>query len=343
MAGDHGLPPAGEAPGPAELVPGLPGTTLPDLAARELYREILREGGRILVRDVEPGDAGTVERLLELGLVVLNIADASYSAVNPRAVSSRISADLRALGTRLLTKAEELPALLDELTQAYDAAPRRTDRSSRVRHIEGMEQIRHLVIQLTEDHPQEALAAQPGGARPERHLADSLDRTRRYLERGGAMRSIYEPAARADAATAEFAARATRLGARIRVLNQPFKRLLVFDRTVAVIPARADNASAAFIEDPATVDFLVGVFEQHWQQAEGTDWTGAAGGGEPLVHQQTGRLLAQGLTQRAIASRLGLSERTVAGHISRLRELYDAETLFQLGWQMRGAGVESGD
>jgi uncharacterized protein YciI len=40
---------------------------------------------------------------------------------------------------------------------------------------------------------------------------------------------------------------------------------------------------------------------------------------------------------------MGLSERTVAGHIDRLRELYDAETLFQLGRQMRGARTgESG-
>ncbi|MFD0564291.1 LuxR C-terminal-related transcriptional regulator [Kitasatospora saccharophila] len=50
---------------------------------------------------------------------------------------------------------------------------------------------------------------------------------------------------------------------------------------------------------------------------------------------QIGRLLAQGLTQKAIATRLGLSERTVAGHISRLRDRYGAETLFQLGWLMR--------
>ncbi|MFH9349229.1 hypothetical protein [Kitasatospora sp. NPDC017646] len=51
----------------------------------------------------------------------------------------------------------------------------------------------------------------------------------------------------------------------------------------------------------------------------------------------------RGLTRRAIASGMGLGERTVAGHIARLREMYDAETLVQLGWQMRGARTgESG-
>ncbi|MFF2747947.1 hypothetical protein ACFVVA_20670 [Kitasatospora sp. NPDC058048] len=53
--------------------------------------------------------------------------------------------------------------------------------------------------------------------------------------------------------------------------------------------------------------------------------------------------VARGLTQRAIAGRMGLGERTVAGHIARLRELFDAETLFQWGRRRRGSRTgESG-
>ncbi|MFI9360231.1 LuxR C-terminal-related transcriptional regulator [Kitasatospora sp. NPDC053057] len=64
---------------------------------------------------------------------------------------------------------------------------------------------------------------------------------------------------------------------------------------------------------------------------------------DAVGREQVGRLLARGLTQRAIAGRMGLSERTVAGHIARLREVYDAETLCRLGRQMRGARTgESG-
>ncbi|GHF28964.1 hypothetical protein GCM10018790_03020 [Kitasatospora xanthocidica] len=92
------------------------------------------------------------------------------------------------------------------------------------------------------------------------------------------------------------------------------------------------------VDDPATVAFVVDTFEQLWQQAEGVNWTALAdSSASPTAHEQVARLLPRGLTQRAIATRLGLSERTVAGHIARLREQYDAETLFQLGWQMRGA------
>ena len=325
-----------ERPLPGTL-PEMLDASVPDTAARELYLTILREGGRILASDVRDADRDTISQLTGLGLLVLSIADAAYSAVNPRAVSERISTDLRPTGTNLLLRAEQLPDLLGDLTQAYEAAPRSIDRSGAVQHVHGMLDIRHLVSQLGDDYRQEVLAAQPGGARPAEHLPDSLSQSRRYLERGGAMRTLYEPAARLDSATAEYCARATAPGGGIRLLDQPFKRLLIFDRTVAVIPASADNTVAAFIEDPAMVDFLVGVFEQHWQQAEGVDWAAVVNGtAESQLPAQIGRLLSQGLTQKTIANRLGLSERTVAAHISRLREQNDADTLFQLGWQMRG-------
>ncbi|MEV4559908.1 LuxR C-terminal-related transcriptional regulator [Kitasatospora sp. NPDC049285] len=315
------------------------GTALPTEAERRLYQQILDQGGRVMFREAVEQDSAGVLRLLELGLLVHHSADQSLTAVNPRSVSERISAELRAEGTRMLLRAEEMPGLLEDLTHAYDATPRRADRSSVVRHVDRMELIRHRILQLESETQEEGLAMQPGGARPPDLLAESLERTRRFLERGATLRSIYEPAARMDETTVRWAAKVTAWGGRFRTLGEPFSRLLVFDRRVAVVPASADNTSAAFIEDPAVVSFLVAAFERDWERAERVQWRAVESGGDPAVpvHDQVGRLLAQGLTQRAIASRLGLSERTVAGHISRLRELYDAETLFQLGWQMRGA------
>ncbi|MEU1419975.1 LuxR family transcriptional regulator [Kitasatospora sp. NPDC005751] len=311
---------------------------LPDADARELYRTILREGGRLPIAEVSAQDARSVRQLTDVGLLTPRYADGVYSVVNPRAVGERIGAGLREEGARLLARAALVPELIDDLTKAYDAAPGREDRTGGARRITGMGQIRHLISQLADEHHREAWAAQPGGARPAAHMRDALEHTRRYLARGGTMRTIYEASARLDAPTVEYAAASARLGSPIRTLAAPFRRVLIFDRRVALIPAAPDNTSAALVEDSATVAFLVDVFEQQWRQAEGVNWSAlAAGATEPAVHDQIGRLLSQGLTQRTIAGRLGLSERTVAGHISRLRELYDAETLFQLGWQMRGA------
>ncbi|MGK4582007.1 LuxR C-terminal-related transcriptional regulator [Kitasatospora sp. HPMI-4] len=315
---------------------------LPTEAERALYFAVLEQGGRVPFRGIAEAEAPTVLRLLELGLLVHHTEDASLTAVNPRAVGERISAELRAAGTRMLVQAEEMPALLGELTEAYDCAPRKVARFSEVQHVDNMEEIRHRILQIEADSSKEALAAQPG-ARPAGHLAQSMERLRLFLGRGGSCRTIYQPEVRDDPSTVRYAAAVSEWGGQIRILAEPFTRMLVFDRRVAVIPAAADNSSAAFIEDPAVVAFLVAVFERDWERAERVQWRSAKpDGGAVPAHEQVGRLLAQGLTQRAIASRLGLSERTVAGHISRLRELYDAQTLFQLGWQMRGGEVPSG-
>ncbi|MEU4113542.1 LuxR family transcriptional regulator [Kitasatospora sp. NPDC028055] len=320
-----------------------PVVDLPDAAARELYRAILAEGGRIRVGEIRPEDKSAVKQLADLGLLVLRTADGTYSAVNPRAVGERIGADLREESARLLARAAAVPDLLDDLTQAYDTAPRRADPVGGVRRVVGMPEIRHLISQLVKDYPHEALAAQPGGPRPHDHMQDSLDHSRRYVEAGGAMFTVFEPSACSDPRTVEYALHSTQAGAPIRLLEGPFTKTLIFDRTVAVIPATLDHTVAAVVEDAAMVAYLVGVFEQQWQHAQAVDWESLAAGSAPIAHEQVGRLLARGLTQRAIATRMGLSERTVAGHIARLRKVYDAETLFQLGWQMRGARTgESG-
>ncbi|MEV7774493.1 helix-turn-helix domain-containing protein [Kitasatospora sp. NPDC086791] len=319
---------------PATLLP----TALPDPAARALYLAILREGGRVRIADIPPGDEGTVQALLELGLLKPYISDGSLSAVDPRSVTARIGTDLRAAGTRLLKQAEELPDLFGDLTAAYDSAPRRPGRSGTTRIIEGMENIRHQISQLSEELRQEALSVHPGGARPADAADDTVDHVRRFLALGGSIRTLYESGSRLHHPTVRLAARLTELGCHIRVAPFSVSQVMIFDRAVAVVPTTSDRASAAVIEDPAVVDFLVRDFELHWQDAEGVNWSAlAAGSTDASAHEQVARLLARGLTQRAIATRLGLSERTVAGHIARLRELHDAETLFQLGWQMRGA------
>ncbi|MFD0570893.1 LuxR C-terminal-related transcriptional regulator [Kitasatospora gansuensis] len=311
----------------------MPDLPMPGEAEHALYAEVLAQGGKVLFRDVAHQDAAIVLRLLELGLLIHHTGDATLTAVNPRTVAEGLAADLRSAGTRMLLRAEEIPAPLEELARAYDAAPRKVERVGGVLHIQDMEEIRSRMLQLEADCQDECLAAQPGGARPVEHLEGGVERLHRLLARGATLRVLYEEAARSDEPTARHAATVTGWGARVRILHEPFTRMLIFDRATAVIPASADRTRAAVVEDPAVVSFLVSGFERDWERAERVRWQAVG----DQVHEQVGRLLTQGLTQKMIASRLGLSERTVAYHIARLRELHDAETLFQLGWQMRGA------
>ncbi|MFD7732599.1 LuxR C-terminal-related transcriptional regulator [Kitasatospora phosalacinea] len=312
-------------------------STLPSDSERALYREIVACGGRMMFREAMAQDPDATRRLLDFGLLVHHVVDESLTAVSPRVAVGRLGARMRAEGAGLLLRAEEAPAVLEPLSQAYESVFGRVDRSSLVRHVQDMEQIRHGILQAESEAREEILAAQPGGARPQQFLQQSLELTRNHLAAGLALRTLYQPGALADRPTTAYAADVTDLGERVRVLDEPFRRMLVFDRRIAIVPAAADNTSAAFVEDPAVVAVLVALFERDWARAETVDWHARAGRPrESGVPPELTDLLAAGLTQRAIASRLSLSERTVAAHLARLREHHGAETLFQLGWLMHG-------
>ncbi|MFF4380178.1 LuxR C-terminal-related transcriptional regulator [Kitasatospora sp. NPDC001547] len=308
----------------------------PDEAARQLYLAIIAAGGRVPTGEVADADRDALQQLIDIGLLMVNRMDRCYTAVSPRSVSDRLGAELRSEATRLLVRAENLPGALDGLTRAYDAMPRPTDRAGGAVHVEGHVHIRQRISQLVSDCRSEVLTAQPGH-RPADMLQVAVLQDVQLLQRGCSLRTIYQPVALADPPALAYAEEVTRHGSLIRVLDEPFQRLIVFDRSVAVISANDDNSTAAFITDPATITYLVGTFERDWARADTAE--AAAPGQAPArtVPDRVGRLLARGLTQRAVATRLGLSERTVAAHISRLRDRYGAQTLFQLGWLMRGA------
>ncbi|MFE2106696.1 LuxR C-terminal-related transcriptional regulator [Kitasatospora sp. NPDC059463] len=308
----------------------------PDEAARRLYLAILADGGRIRIADVPDPDQDAVRQLVSIGLLMTNPMDACYTAVSPRSVSDRLGAELRSEATRLLVRAENLPGALDALTRAYDAMPRPPERSGGAVYIEGHIHIRHRISQLVSDCRTEVLTAQPGH-RPPDALKIAIQQDVKLLQRGCSLRTLYQPVAISEPAALAYAEEVTRRGSLIRILDEPFQRLMIFDRSVAVISASDDHSTAAFISDPAAIAFIVNAFERDWSRADATDWSAVLSQGPAHnAPDRVGRLLARGLTQRAVATRLGLSERTVAAHISRLRDRYGAQTLFQLGWLMRG-------
>ncbi|MDR3034574.1 MAG: LuxR C-terminal-related transcriptional regulator [Kitasatospora sp.] len=315
-------------PAPPAPAPPAPGPT-----EKALYLAVLRAGGRVSVREATEQDAAATARLLALGLLVQHDESEQLTAVNPRTVSGRLSRELREAGTRMFAAAEHVPTELDVLADAFDSAVRHQEHGRQITHVLDVDRIRHRLLQIEADFREEVLAAQPGH-RPVVYLEKSA-RAEKALAAGARMDILYQPTVKSDPAVIDYAVRATAWGMRLRSLDEDFTRMLIFDRRTVIISASADNRTAAFIEDRAVVDHLVGLFHRDWDRAERVPWPDLAGTAVPPLTDQVGRLLATGLTQRAVASRLGVSERTVAEHIARLRERYDAETLFQLGWLMR--------
>ncbi|MFI5528805.1 LuxR C-terminal-related transcriptional regulator [Kitasatospora sp. NPDC051853] len=310
-----------------------------DEEARELYLAVLAEGGRLPVTVVPQGPA--LARLLETGLVRVDGPGSRYVAQSPRVVGERIGAELCSAAARLLQRVEELPVALDGLTRAYDSVPRQGGESEQAVHVDGLAEIRQRLAELLSECESELLTAQPG-PRPPEGLRMAVRQDTALRRRGVRLRTLYQPLVLGEPATVGYAATLSAEGAEIRLLDEPFRRMMIIDRRVAVVPAAEDLTRAVFVSDPVTVSFLAAVHERDWARADAVDWScRAAESAADLTQDRISGLLAQGLTQRTVASRLGLSERTVAGHISRLRERHGARTLFQLGWRMRpGCGHE---
>ncbi|WP_033346877.1 hypothetical protein [Kitasatospora aureofaciens] len=306
-------------------------TDEPGPAERARYLTAVRGGGRLCPEDLAP----TVAALVARGL--LTSPATGYTAANPRALGDRIGAELRTRAVRLLLHAERLPGTLRPLAHAYEAlhGPSEPDGPGHaVRGVDGHDAtgIRGRISELHAACKVEFLAAQPGHC-PADRLQKTLTHDLALLARGCSTRILHQPATLDDPAALRQIALRTQQGAQARVLAEPYERVLVFDRAAAVIPAAEDRSRAAIVTDPTTVAYLVAHLERDWARATPADRHLNA------PHPTTvriGRLLARGLTQRAVATRLGLSERTVAGHVSRLRDRYGAQTLFHLGWHLHG-------
>lgn len=174
---------------------------------------------------------------------------------------------------------------------------------------------------------------QPGGPRPPELLASGIERDLETLRQGASMRTIYNASTRYHQPTRDYVSLLSKEGWQFRTLDEPYARLIVINRRFAVIPVAEDNL-AAFIYDPAVISFLVEeVFEKNWNRALAFD-------GDRTVPQEVVSrlrqtiidLLLSGTNHRVIARRLGISERTLARHIAEMREDYNVDSLFQLGY-----------
>jgi sugar-specific transcriptional regulator TrmB len=300
-----------------------------DGEAKALYLRMLQRGGVFRLDGLTDGDKAALGRLARAGLTA-ELQYGYWSLVDPRRVATRLRDEYRAAAAELLARADEPVRRLADLADAYDRAPRSAPGGSPITHVDDLQEIQKRIEDLAADAKREVLTMQPGGARGADNMRMARTTARIHRDRGIELRTVYQPGARTDPATSGYAAYLSEIGGRVRILDEHFDRLLVIDRSVAVIPGVADQRRAVFVEDPVLVATLVDDFERYWARAERVRW-GCTGAPDPLV-----ALLAQGLTQRAIANRLGLSERTVTARITRLREEYDADTLFQLGWLAQG-------
>ncbi|MEN1891376.1 S8 family serine peptidase [Streptomyces mirabilis] len=178
---------------------------------------------------------------------------------------------------------------------------------------------------------------------------DRNDTELEMLERGVGYRAVYERAVLAQPGAREQLRGYLNAGEQARAATILPSKFVIADRHLAMIAVRSDQQEMAcgclLIRTTGIVDALTALFEHVWDRSvplqlhdeagpENDALTTVGGGDLELL-----ALMLAGLPDKALASQLGLSVRTVHRRIRRLMSLTGSTTRMQLGWYAARTGL----
>ncbi|WP_249999020.1 LuxR C-terminal-related transcriptional regulator [Actinoplanes sp. M2I2] len=198
----------------------------------------------------------------------------------------------------------------------------------------GVDAVRGRLEELAASTTVECVSINPNVAQtPDAKLA-SQPQNRRLLERGVAIRAIYQDSHRNNPALQDYATWMSGLGAEIRTAPTLPMLLVVFDRRIAMLPIDpADSTKGAQeVHALGIVTAVYGLFAQVWATATPMGRTPERDGAglDPQLRELT-RLLAAGCTDEMAARKMGVSPRTIKRKSAELMERLDARSRFQAG------------
>jgi sugar-specific transcriptional regulator TrmB len=196
--------------------------------------------------------------------------------------------------------------------QAITAEHRATREHGGVISLIGLDEVRARLEELAYSAQSECASFTPGvGPRPDTHEAGKRA-NEVAIERGVAVRSIYQDSFRNDPATLSCARWLTDLGGRTRTVPTLPMMMVIIDRRIALLPIDPADAGKGALETQAAglVTVAYSLFEQVWSVAtpfgepERTDINGLTPMELELIE-----ILADGSTDEAASRKLDLSPR----------------------------------
>ena len=244
---------------------------------------------------------------------------------------------LRSIAEQLDTLSRMTTDHLVGMSRTNKSASVSISNEARISYLHGLDAISSAIDDALKSAQQEILTAQPDGPRPGPVLDDALESVRRHIEAGVAMRTLYQHTTRFDEATKTYVRRVTDYGVRVRTLAEFFDRLIIIDDSVAFISANESRTVGLAIREPAIVRFLKDTFERSWDRAKSFPFVPlhaakAADDVIPSLRESISKLLIGGYSDKRIARRLGISERSLQGHIAVMKQQLGANTRLQLGY-----------
>ena len=287
--------------------------------------------------------AAALDLLRRMGLAKLSTDGTQWEAQDPSVVQSRVVSPLGQEGARLLNESSQWASAFGSFNHAWRRAPHAVA-GGPFTYLE-TEQIDPFIASLVAECEEEVLTAQPQAIRDTKALPHVVLRDTALLERGAKIRTLYQHSARRNNVTRKYVAAVTERGGEVRTVDEFFNRMIIVDRQVAIIPSKETLRVVVAVREPSVVAYLVDVFERSWERGRPFSSREASVMRDIAAEQRsmTLRMLIEGHSDPVSAKRLGVSPRTYAGYISDLKDEFEAETRFQLGYTIGTLGLTGQD
>ncbi|MFF2406381.1 helix-turn-helix transcriptional regulator [Streptomyces sp. NPDC058092] len=303
-------------------------------AGGRLYASALRSG-RIARSEVEPAPC-----LMDFALLHPDPDDADW--LRPVPPSAALAKRLQPIEREIQERRRHSVLLAESFEPFMDISAQDPPTTHAITVLEGVNRINAALDLATAECRSEVLTVQPGGGRSEDRLSEALERGLSVVDRGVSIRTLYQHTVRHSPGTLAYAERMADDDVEIRTLEELIERLIVFDRTVAFIPAQDDRQVALELRHPGLVEYLVKVFEQLWARAapllEEVKYNpipkGISG-----VQRSIAQLLVEGHVDDSIARRLGMNVRTCRAHVAKLNAALGSSSRAQLGYLIARSGI----
>ncbi|MFI7388108.1 LuxR C-terminal-related transcriptional regulator [Streptomyces sp. NPDC049813] len=305
-----------------------------------------------------------LDRLSELALVRPSV-DASrvFHAVDPelgiQALITKQQEQLAAEQQRM----EELRVAAVAFADLTSGRPRQSAHD--VEQLDGAEQIQDHIRALMRRATSEVMTFVPGGAQCAADIEAVEPQYAQLLERGVRVRALYLASAVNDPPTAAHAMRLADRGAEVRTTPTLPVKLTIIDREVVILPTEGtgEDAGAGPTEGAATGetgrqrpqallmtarevrDAVCALFDNYWATAALWGANPRDKDGSDLTAQEAEvlRILSRGMTDEAVAKRLGISPRTARRIAADLMEKLGARSRFQAGASAVATGWLTGE
>ncbi|GAA1949521.1 LuxR C-terminal-related transcriptional regulator [Catenulispora subtropica] len=309
-------------------------------AAEQLYLHLLREPAPRLDAVGEQLGWPAHEVRAAVGelsrLALLRPSPAHPRTLLPVAPDAGLATLLARMQAELVARQNQLEsgrAALATLITEYVELQTRDERTT-VEELVGVAQVRDRLKTLASQVRSEVLELVPDPAQRPDTLEASKPLDAALLERGVRMCTVYQNSIRNDPASVAYIDWFSGLGGRVRTAPTLPLRLIIVDRTTALIPIDPEDSSAgaSVLTGTGAVSAMCALFEQIWVTATplGFPHSQDAQGLGP-EEREVLRMLANGETDEQIARRLGVSTRTVGRKASELMRRLGTRSRFQMG------------